>query len=118
VRALASTQDEPVRRYVFAHVYDDPMWAPFRAAHGYDVDFAFHTFVGVEPTPAELALSETIAGLWHDFAASGDPGDVGATPWPTYDLATEPYVVLDDPPASGSAWRDAQCDLWDLLEPE
>jgi hypothetical protein len=44
-----------------------------------------------------------------------DGAPSGAT-WPRYDRATEPFLIIDDEPALGQKFRDAECDVWDSAE--
>lgn len=108
---LAAHQDAGVYRYFFRY---GP--GVFGAVHGIELPYVFGTFDTViengqpyTPTAADLALSAAIQGAWTRFARTGDPA--GTPAWPRYD-ATDPVLVLDDPLATATAIRDADCDFW------
>lgn len=104
-------QTAAVYRYFFAY-----RATVFGAVHGVDVPFVFGTFSAIlvngqpyQPTASDLALSAAMQGYWTRFARTGDPG--GEPAWPTYG-AGDPVLVLDNPPATTTGIRTADCDFW------
>jgi para-nitrobenzyl esterase len=117
-RAVRASQSEPVRRYMFDHVYESGPWVPLRAGHGLDLAFEFgnlglHGFIA---TAAERALSDSIIGYWTRFAAMGDPNGSDAVAWPIYEVATDPALQLDDAITDASGVRTSLCDFWDAVQ--
>ena len=117
-RAMSKGQSEPVYRYLFSHV-TRPKHRPQAngAQHGLELLFVFHRLhpMGYEPTDKEVALSDTMMGLWSTFADRGDPNADPKLVWPHYDAATDPYLELDDDPHAAAGLRTANCDFWDEL---
>jgi para-nitrobenzyl esterase len=70
---------------------------------------------GYTPTPGEEALARSMMGYWTRFAAAGDPNGAGAPAWPRYEVASDPYVKLDDPIAKDERLHAERCDFWDAL---
>jgi para-nitrobenzyl esterase len=114
-RAARSSQTEPVRRYMFDHVYESGPWVPFGAGHGSDLAFEFGNLglSGFTASASERALSDAIIGYWTRFAATGDPDGTGAVPWPAYDSVTDPALELDDTIMATTGIRTSLCDFWD-----
>jgi carboxylesterase type B len=88
------------------------------ACHALELPFVFDMleqsadFVGSSP-PADLA--EDIHRAWVRFAATGDPGSLGGSDWPTYDTDRRPVMdfntgrqVINDP-------NSEERQLWDGL---
>jgi carboxylesterase type B len=48
---------------------------------------------------------------WTTFAKTGDPGGS----WPAYEVASDPYQVLDVPVSQGAGYRATFCDFWDTV---
>ena len=118
-RAVAANQTERVYRYFFTHALDNsPMLRPLGAWHGLELLFVFNhlNVAGYVPSPGEVALSESMIRYWTRFALTGDPNGV-ASPWPAYDVATDPYLALDNTIAAGAGVRTTRCDFWDKLSP-
>jgi para-nitrobenzyl esterase len=124
-RALAAAQPEPVFRFVFSHVAENAsaLLQARGAVHGSELTYVFgnlavETATGVyTPGPSDLAVSEAFRSYWTAFARDGDPNGGGATPWPRYDAATDPYLLFADPLAAEAGHRSAQCDFWGALAP-
>lgn len=119
-RAGAANQTEPVYRYYFT-------WRPPGAArllvgatHGIEIPFVFRSFASFgfssyEPSAADLSLSATMQGYWSRMGGTGDPNGAGATGWPAYVAATDPYLELGDTIAAKSGLQTEACDLIESL---
>jgi para-nitrobenzyl esterase len=114
-RAAGASQSQPVRRYLFAHVYESGPVAAYGAGHALDLPFEFHNLglTGFTPSAAELALSDAIVGYWTRFAATGDPNDPSAPTWPIDAAQNDLVLRLDDAITAVSGVRTEQCDFWD-----
>ena len=109
-RAAASSQTQPVHRYLFAHAPTIGPAAPYGAAHGIDVSYLFQTFRGFTATPDDEAFAVGYMDVVARFAATG------TTSWPRYDMATETYEVLDTSPSEDRAFHTTTCDFWDGVQ--
>ena len=114
-RALAGAMSEPVRRYLFTHS-EPGIAAAYGAAHAFELSYVFHN-LPTGATADQTALADTVAGYWLRFAATGDPNGGGATTWPTYAAAADPYLTLDSTPAAAAGYHALRCDAWDRLSP-
>jgi para-nitrobenzyl esterase len=115
-RAAAQAQSEPVYRYFFTHALDGGAGRALGAFHGLELAFVFGTLgraSSYSPSADELSLADAMVGYWSRFAASDDPNGGGATVWPAYAPATDPYLRLDTSISSAEGVRTAQCDFWD-----
>jgi para-nitrobenzyl esterase len=124
-RAIAAAQTEPVYRFVFSHVadYGSAVTKALGAVHGSELLYVFGNLDVSTPSgpyvpgPGDLAVADAFHGYWATFAASGDPNGGGATPWPRYDVATDPFLRFDVPLASEAGHRTEPCDFWEALAP-
>lgn len=118
-RAASASQGEPVYRYFFSHRLDAaaPAVRALGAWHGLELAFVFRDLgaAGYSPSAAETGLADAIDGYWSRLAATGDPNGAGATDWPRYEAATDPYLALDDTVQSANGVRTTYCDFWDQL---
>ena len=98
----------PVWRAEFAHVFASGPLQSQRAAHGFDLLFGFANLqlLPTTPTAGERELSETIAGHWVGFAATGE------VTWPRYDAALDNHLAFAVPPTPGTGIRTTYCDFW------
>jgi len=118
-RAATASQNEAVRRFLFAYGFETGPLAAFGAAHGHDVAFFWNDFASANITPSatEQELAYAMMDYFVRFAATGDPNGMGAVAWPEYEAASDEHLIFDDTIAVGSAWRTAECDFWDALAP-
>lgn len=101
--------------YQFAHVSSGSAWAPWMGAtHGDEYTFVFgHPLRYPERYSLEdVELSRKMVRVWSDFAKTGTP----MARWPTYDAATQKYVVFDSDFFSESSvrtsLREAACAIF------
>ena len=116
-RAAATADLAPVYRYLFARRAVTPS-GDKPATHGIELLFLFGSFANMPlftPAADDVAVSAAMQGYWGRLAATGDPNGAGATPWPAYDPATDPYLRLDAPLSAATGLATARCDLWDSL---
>ena len=114
-RAFRGAQTESVYRYFFTKTLDPtraPAAARSGAYHGLELFYVFGSLnvAGYVPSAADLALSDAMQRYWVRFAATGDANGDGAPPWPAYDVATDPHLVIDTTVAAGAGVRTARCD--------
>ena len=115
VRNVAAHQEAPVYRYFFTR-RPDLASGDGRAAHGIELLYVFRSLENIplyNPTEAELQVADAMMDYWIRFAATGDPNGDGDPAWPTYDVATDPHLIIDAPVSTGEGVRTAKCDLWD-----
>lgn len=111
--ARAAAMHAPVFRYSFERPLEAQLIADLGAFHSSEIPFVF----GVDAYPlgkvgSAEALADAMQRYWTSFATTGVPaGDVA---WPAYD-ASEPYLELDVPIATGTAYKAAACDFWDSM---
>jgi carboxylesterase type B len=116
-RAVASAQQEPVYRYVFAN-------RPDRVKRGGTSQELEQLFLfdhlrpaGYVPSREEQALSTSMIGYWSRLAHAGDPNGPGIVAWPRYEPAHEAYLGFDDVIAPAPWPREPNCDFWGALLP-
>jgi para-nitrobenzyl esterase len=114
--ARAVPDGDPVWRYLYAHPFQTPGYASYRASHGFDVMLLFHALGAVQPTEAERALADEMVASWVTFARDGVPAPIGGVGWPGYERTEDPRLILDTPSAVGTRLRSAQCDFWDAVQ--
>jgi para-nitrobenzyl esterase len=118
LRALKKGQSEPVYRYQFTHKLPG-LWALLGAFHGLELFYVFqaaeNSDYAAQLTTADTNVAASLLGYWTRLAATGDPNGGGATAWPAYVSATDPYLELADPPQAKQALRSAYCDAWDAF---
>jgi para-nitrobenzyl esterase len=116
-RLISRHQEEPVRRFLFAHAFDSGPARSMGAGHGADLFYAWRIFPVPWWTPSarELALSDTMTDYFARFARAGDPNGEGAPPWLPYEVASDSYLIFDTPVGTGTGMRQSQCDLLEAL---
>jgi len=67
-------------------------------AHGVDVPYVFQTLdrnkTGI--TAGDLAISETVATYWANFAKRGDPNGLGVPAWPQFTEKDGKVMYFED----------------------
>jgi para-nitrobenzyl esterase len=116
-RDAATSQTQPVWRYLYSHTDSNGPLAAAGPVHAADLPFWFGTFdvFGIAPDPAEQALSTSMQGYLARFAATGDPNGGAAPAWPAYAAASDPYMGLADAPVPGAGIDTTACEFWDSL---
>jgi para-nitrobenzyl esterase len=105
--------------HVFRYALEQPLENPFEVGlgvfHGSDLPFVFGNddfpLGHVGSSGASLALA--MQAYWTSFAKTHAPA--GATAWPAYDPASDPYLVLAPTIAPANALSATACDFWDTL---
>jgi acetylcholinesterase/cholinesterase len=90
--------------------------------HGGELPFLFgdqNSTFGVDPTPAEVALSGEMEHYWANFAAGGDPGSgdpANPRTWPAWNATEQPSMWFETPATQVKYGDYAQrCDFWDSI---
>jgi para-nitrobenzyl esterase len=88
-RLQARTGKSKVFLYYFDQHPERPADSPqadHGMAHGLDVPYVFQTLDRNDPklTPGDLAISQTVATYWTNFAKRGDPNGEGVPMWPEF----------------------------------
>lgn len=121
-RGASRHSNARVYRYFFSRRMPQGPLLPIRAAHGLELPFVFghidHPWY--QSQVADRQLSATMAGYWSRFVSTGDPNGSGLSglPWPRYQAAKDPVLVLDAPPHVTAGVRNAECDFWAKLAVE
>jgi para-nitrobenzyl esterase len=122
VARLIERTKAPVYLYLFGFEVDPVV--PDKVAHGLEVNILFANnyappvFPAYTLGPAELQLSEAMAGYWTRFARTGDPNDEIAVHWPRFSRPEGPgrgvdkYLALDLPVQEGLRLNETLCDFW------
>ena len=114
VRSLASTQSEPVYRYLFTHTDSAGPRASLGPAHGVDFPFWFDAFLTFTPDASEAALARAMSSDLLQFAATADATGPSSTTWPRADASVS-TLVLDDAIQIVADPGGPACDFWDSL---
>jgi para-nitrobenzyl esterase len=119
--ARAAARGQPgvnVYRYLYAHALEGST-ATVRALgawHGLELAYVFQNVAQgmITPTDNDRAVERAMLGYWTRFAATGDPNGAGAPAWPAY-ATGEPLLRIGATPTVERAWRNAECDVWDMV---
>jgi para-nitrobenzyl esterase len=114
-RAIASSQAEPVFRYLFSHVDSAGPFASSGPVHAADLGYWFSTWKWTT-TAGENALGQAMGAAISRFAAAGDPNEAGSQAWLRYDQS-DPYLDFADTPAAAAGLHSGLCDFWDMTAP-
>jgi para-nitrobenzyl esterase len=109
LRGAASTQSEPVYRYLFTHG---------AAVHTAEVPYVFGDIGTYLPagSPAELTLQDQIESYWVNLAATGNPNGAGLPTWNAYNPDADNALVLDTPIGNTSGIESQGCAFWDSVQ--
>jgi para-nitrobenzyl esterase len=110
--SAAKSQHEPVRRFVYAHTYENGPASVRKAGHGLDLPFVFHNLPRAWATMSatEETLSGAMVRYWARFAATGDPNGAGDLEWPTYRADGDTVMTFAAAPVLGHS--EPRCRLW------
>jgi len=83
---------------------DSPRYG-YGSPHGQEVAYVFQTIDASNPetTASDLAISETMATYWTNFAKTGDPNGEGVPEWPTFSDETPDVLYFGPTPHVGPA---------------
>jgi para-nitrobenzyl esterase len=100
-RLQARTGKSKVFYYYFDQHPERPADSPeadHGMPHGVDVPYVFQTLDREErvPTPADVAISETVSRYWTNFAKHGDPNGRGVPAWPEFTEGDRQVMVFHD----------------------
>ncbi|XP_045760938.1 uncharacterized protein LOC123864502 isoform X1 [Maniola jurtina] len=121
--------------YVFAHNSISTDYAPLnKSVHGEEMPYVLgiplggaNTHFHAEYTLKEKLLSEVIMRLWTNFVKNGSPNTQSVNEyytldkkqwnqynveWPEYNVAHQPYLRIDLPPAINSLYRSNYTKFW------
>jgi para-nitrobenzyl esterase len=128
VRAVATSQSEPVWRYLYAHSIangsaDGLPLSSYGAGHGLELLVVFGDHrdptqpIWWQPTPAESNLSSWMAQTWTQFAATGTIADpTGGIVWAPYDPTSDNHIVIDEQLSTANGVDRDHCDFWDTID--
>lgn len=90
----------PAFLYRFDWVSPGPIGARTGAAHATEIPLVFDQQKPtrlIDDTPAGHQMADRMSRVWTQFARTGDPNGAGAglPPWPAYDPATKPTMILN-----------------------
>jgi para-nitrobenzyl esterase len=110
-RAL-KTAGASVYRYVFQRALEQASFPELQAFHSAEIPFVFGGDVyPLGKVGSATSLADAMQSAWTTFAKTGDPGGS----WPAYEVASDPYQVLDVPVSQGAGYRATFCDFWDTV---
>ena len=106
-RLQAKTGKSKVFYYYFDQHPDYPTGSPkagYGSPHGEEVAYVFQHLDASNPqtTNTDLALSESMATYWTNFAKYGNPNGKDVPKWPAFTLANPEVIYLGPTPHIGS----------------
>lgn len=116
-RGFAFGQSAPVYRYYFTRVLSSERRAGEGAYHGSELLFLFQHMDGehFDADADDRSTAAALLGYWTRFAATGDPNGDDLPPWPRYEIATDPYQIVEPTPRSAANLRADKCAFWTNL---
>ncbi|MBW2734330.1 MAG: carboxylesterase family protein, partial [Deltaproteobacteria bacterium] len=118
-RAAQATQTEPVYRYYFTRKMPGPLADTFGAFHGLELYYVFQALerssIATFADADDLRLSARMLAYWTRLAESGNPNGGTDPLWTTYDVTTDPAILLDATSSMVFGVRSMACDLWDEI---
>jgi len=110
----ALLQESPdVYRYLFSHVSDNAMLAPYGAGHALELPYVFGNMSRMAYSSNEFELSESMQNWWTAFATLGRPEVRNQVQWTN--AVGDSYLNLDESMMMNSRFHDSQCDFWDSI---
>lgn len=117
LRALAASQQAPLRQYIYSHVFEGESSSGFDgrifgAAHGFELIPLFQhvdqlsDYSAIDP---DYFVQDEMLRLWTDLAKGIPSG------WPEFDLQQKSYLEIREPLTVGQAYRQAECDFLESL---
>jgi para-nitrobenzyl esterase len=107
-----------VHRFFFTHaVENDPALHAQGAYHTLELNFVFRALSAFPFSEGEIALADSMANYWGQFARTGQPNQRGSTRWPRFESGNEAFLSLDNTIGAGHRLRSDQCDFWDAAPP-
>jgi para-nitrobenzyl esterase len=105
-RIEAQTGKSKVFYYCFDQHPEYPADSPrvgYGSPHGADVAYVFQHLNASNPqtTKSDLAISETMATYWTNFAKRGDPNGEGVPAWPAFSDAKPVVMYFGQTPRTG-----------------
>ncbi|WEN14102.1 carboxylesterase family protein [Rhodanobacter sp. AS-Z3] len=101
IAAEMAQHGQPAYVYQFDHLGSSTRGKQPGAAHSDDVAYLLK-LVGVTQAPApdkeDVALADTMARYWTNFARTGNPNGSGLSKWPQYTSKDNAVMVLDTSP--------------------
>jgi len=96
------------------HPADSPE-ADHGMPHGVDVPYVFQTLDHKDAnlTPGDLAISETVATYWTNFAKRGDPNGEGVPTWPRFTEAKQQAMYFHNTASVGPVPDEAALQVLD-----
>jgi para-nitrobenzyl esterase len=98
----AKASRSPSYLYHFAYVPEAERGKVTGAGHAAEIPFVFESWGslgaiggGLNPTPADLAMTNQLHGCWISFAKSGAPVCPGGPAWPGYRSKDDQLMVFD-----------------------
>lgn len=124
LRLAAARRASGGRVFVYLFTWESPvLGGALGACHALEIPFVFGTVR--EPAVAAIAgsgpraveLSEEVQAAWTAFARSGDPSNPRTGPWPAWEPARRPTMVLGPAVGVQDAPRDEELATWEALFP-
>lgn len=122
IRRLGLTNQAPVYRYLYTHVYDnapDPVITAGRAAHFFDDPVLWHDPSLLHEDLAfsadEERLAARMADYWTNFAKTGNPNGQGLEAWSQFTANAENIKVLDEPAGDLVGYHNTECTFLDQV---
>lgn len=112
-RALASSQRQPVYRYMFKHTLDnDPVLKARGASHTIEHPFLFAWQGKYRPSETDLAVQRLMTGYWTRMAKTGNPNVDGTPEWPAA-ADDDSYLEIGAATVAKTGDGNSHCDFWD-----
>ena len=102
-------QGSPVWMYHFTK----PVWGWMGAAHAAEIKYVFGNLE--KPSAEDEKLSDAFMDYWVQFAKTGDPNGAELVSWPSYTVATDKHLEMNDEISASADLRREACDLLDEI---